>query len=98
MVPALKETDSEGLPTNAEAAALNHWEDEIEGVVSAAVGFKYIGRVTWNGHRELLYQLSEPDAAASALQRLISAGSTRPFAFRCERDDSWNHVAGYLAV
>ena len=95
---ALKEADSEGLPTNAETAALNHWEDEVESVLSAAVGFKYIGRVTWSGHRELLYYLAEPIAPTAALQKMIEARSTRQFTFRCQRDDSWGHVEGYLSA
>lgn len=94
----LRGADPDGLPTDSEAAALNHWEDEVERAIGAAVGFKYIGRVTWNGHRELLFQIAQPDAAVASLQRLIEAGTARPFAFRCQRDESWNHVSGYLAA
>lgn len=95
---ALKETDSEGLPTKVEAVALNGWEDRVEETISANTGFKYVGRVTWNGHRELLYQISDPGSAAPALQKLIENRDTRPFAFRCQRDELWEHVAGYLSA
>ena len=95
---ALTEADADGLPTNLEADALNSWEDRVEAVIASATNFKYAGRVTWNGHRELLYQLKQPEAAVSALQRLIDGGATRPFAFRCQRDDSWNHVSNYFAA
>ncbi len=95
---ALKEADKDGLPTKREAETLNSWGDQVEAAITSAANFKYVGRVTWNGRRELLYQIDQPQAAASALQRLIDGGTTRPFAFRCQRDDSWNHVSNYLAA
>ena len=87
---ALQEADEDGLPTREEADALNAWEEQAELAISSAVNSKYVGRVTWNGHRELLYHLKEPEAATSALQRLIDGRTTRPFAFRCQRDESWS--------
>lgn len=95
---SLKDADEEGLPTTVEADALNAWEDQVEQVISSAVNFKYVGRVTWNGHRELLYHLKEPEAAAAALQRLIDGRTSRPFAFRCQRDESWSQVSSYLSA
>jgi hypothetical protein len=94
---ALWEVDSEGLPTRQEADALNGWEDRVEEIVHDRTGFKFVGRVTWNGFRELLYQVSDPGSAAPALQVLIENGDTRPFAFRCQRDESWEQVAAYLS-
>lgn len=94
---ALTEPDANGLPTKAEAEALNSWEDEVEAAIASATNFKYVGRVSWNCYREILYQLEQPEEAASVLQRLIDHGTTRPFAFHCQRDDSWGHVANYLA-
>lgn len=93
---ALREADTDGLPTKREADALNSWEDRVEAAIALTANSKYVGRVTWNGYRELLYQLEQPEAAVSALQRLIDGGATRPFAFRCQRDDSWSHVGNYL--
>ena len=94
----LKDATKRGLPTELEANALNAWEDEVEAALRPVVAFKYVGRVTWNGHRELLFQLAEPKSAAATLQRMIDARTTRPFAFRCEHDESWTHVSAYLAT
>jgi hypothetical protein len=95
---ALKDADEHGLPTELEAATLNVWEDHIDTVLDSAVSFKYVGRVTWNGHRELLYQVTDSQAAARALQQSIDSRKIRPFAFRCEQDTSWSHVSAYLAA
>jgi hypothetical protein len=92
----LNAVDLEGFPNKQEAAELNAWEDMVEEKISASASFKYVGRVTWNGHRELLYYLDSPEAAVESLQSLIDQKTTRPFAFRCQRDDGWHQVRVYL--
>ncbi len=92
----LNTVDQEGLPTKRESIELNGWEDAVEGEVSANASFKYVGRVTWNGHRELLYYLDSPEPAVKSLQSLIDKKTTRAFAFRCQRDDAWHHVRMYF--
>jgi len=93
---ALGDTNIDGLPTTAESEALDLWEDQVGALVTQAAKLKYVGRVTWNGHRELLYQIDQPQTAATSLQALINGGVARPFAFRCEQDDSWSTVSAYL--
>jgi|SRR5579883_140857 hypothetical protein len=94
----MKECDPDGMPAGKEAEALDSWEDDVEAAITTAAEFKFVGRVTWNGHRELIYHLHEPAAAASSLQRLIDSGTTRPFAFRCERDECWSNAGQYLSA
>ena len=45
---------SGGLPTRSDAENLNTWEDAVEASLRSAGKFVFVGRVTWNGHRELL--------------------------------------------
>jgi len=49
--------------------------------------------VTWNGHRELLYYLSNEEATAAALKAL---SSKRAFAFTCDGDEKWAKVDYWL--
>jgi hypothetical protein len=85
-----------GLPSRQEADALNGWEAAVEREIGV-VPFVFVGRVTWNGNRELLYYLKEPESPVRRLQALIDSRSTRPFAFRCEKDEAWLKVAVYFA-
>lgn len=93
--PLVKPT-SDGLTTTQEAEELDKWEDALEKDVAAATHFVYVGHVTWKGHRELLYYIAKPDPVKRTLQSLIDHRTTRPFAFRCERDDTWSKVEVYF--
>lgn len=85
-----------GWPTPEDANDLNGWEDKVGEELSKETNLVFVGRVPWNGHRELLYYISHASSSAKRLQRLIDEGSTRPFTFRCERDDKWESVSIWL--
>lgn len=87
---------TEGLPTKPEAEDLNRFEDAIEERIASAASFVFVGRVTWSGHRELLYYVDRPEQVAACLQRIIDSRSTRPFAFRCEEDSEWSKISVYM--
>jgi Family of unknown function (DUF695) len=87
---------SNGLPTGSDADNLNGWEGTVETTLQSAGGFVFVGRVTWNGRRELLYYLKNQQPAIEALKALSDAHSTRPFAFTCERDEKWTKTDFWL--
>ena len=91
----LAHSDERGLPDREEATHLNLWEQIVEREI-APTPFVFAGRVTWNGNRELLYYVEEPQAAVGRLQALINSGRTRPFAFRSEMDQEWSKISVYL--
>ena len=80
---------NDGLPSGDDADNLNSWEDAVEAGLRSAGRFAYVGRVTWNGHRELLYYLATQQPAIDNLKTLAESHSTRPFAFTSERDEQW---------
>jgi hypothetical protein len=77
---------SEGLPTRGDADNLNKWEEIVEARLRSATDFVFVGRVTWNGHRELLYYVGKQQPTVEALKAL---SGTRQFAFTCDRDEKW---------
>jgi Family of unknown function (DUF695) len=80
----------DGLPTRTDAESLNTWEDAVDTSLRPIGKFVFVGRVTWNGNRELLYYVKDQQLAVEALKKLSEAHSTRPFAFRCNRDEKWD--------
>ncbi len=86
----------DGLTTSGEASDLNGWEDAIEAIIKGAGRFVYVGRATWNGHREILYYVDGQGIVTKKLNGVIATHSMRPFAFRCERDDKWENVSIYF--
>lgn len=87
---------SEGLPTRSDADSLNTWEDAVEERLRSAGTFVFVGRVTWNGHRELLYYVGNQQPTIETLKTISDVHSTRPFAFICERDDEWERIGAWL--
>jgi hypothetical protein len=85
-----------GLNSDNDASALNAWEDSLETAITAECRFVYIGRVTWNGSREVLYYVDKPETLERRLKEPGSALRTRAFAFRCERDDRWDRISVYF--
>ena len=92
----LLEATPQGLPTANEAEALNQWEDTIEKEISSRSKFFFVGRVTWKGHRELLYYVQKPKEVAEAIQNLIDRYAVRTCTFRYEQDKDWRNVSIYL--
>ena len=58
---------SEGLPTRSDADDLNTWEDAVEARLRPAGEFVFVGRVTWDSHRELLYYLNSQQPVMEAV-------------------------------
>ncbi len=79
----------DGLPTRSDADSLNAWEDAVEAQLRSGGRFAFVGRVTWNGHRELLYYLDTQQPTVEALKTLSESHSERPFSFTCARDEKW---------
>jgi Family of unknown function (DUF695) len=86
----------DGLPTPGDSTALSDWEAFVEKRINPACQFVFVGHVTWNGSREVLYYIDRVEPTATLLKRLRDDHLTRPFAFRCERDDAWNNVSVYF--
>jgi len=87
---------SDGLPTKSDADNLNRWEDAVESALRAAGKFAFVGRVTWNGHRELLYYLATQQPSIDNLKTLAESHSTRSFAFASEHDEKWTKADFWL--
>lgn len=92
----LKNPNKDGLTTAQEAEQLNEWEDSLEKQIAAECNLVYVGRVTWNGHRELLYYIDQPKPVHLRLKSLIDSHAMRPFTFLCERDEKWEKVSVYF--
>ncbi len=68
---------SEGLPTRSDTDSLNTWEHVVEERLRSAGKFVFVGRVTWNGHRELLYYVGNQQPTVETLLDLNADAKTR---------------------
>jgi len=84
---------SEGLPTRSDSDSLNAWEDAGEAQLRSGVRFVYVGRVTWNGHRELPVLPGQPATLRWRTQKPIWRALYMFVCFhlwtRWEADEDW---------
>jgi hypothetical protein len=92
----LKDPTTDGLTTNQEASELNDWEDLLERDYLRDCRFVYVGRVTWNGTRQLLFYLDRPDCAEPTLKKFAHDFPKRVFHFQCQPDEQWEKVSSYF--
>jgi len=57
----------------------------------------FVGRITWNSTRELIWRVFDPEVANEVLQRVINEKSyTREFDFKMEHDPVWKRAEWHL--
>jgi hypothetical protein len=80
-----------------ESQALDAWENELQDrIVTLDVKAIFVGRVTWNGQRELLYYVDKSEPVTEALEQTGDHGTARPFSFETKFDENWDEVGVYL--
>jgi hypothetical protein len=88
-----------GMPAREEVAALDAVGDEIHTAITGERNALFLARETWNGRRQLLFQVHDPDVADTSLQQLIARGTPqREWEFRMEHDAPWTLAEPFLAL
>ena len=77
-------------------SSLTAWEDLLIQTVESESQFFWVGRVTWNGFREVLFQIDQPERVSSSLTRLAGQANIRSFTFDIDFDDRWEKVGVYF--
>jgi hypothetical protein len=88
-IPLLSPNSKNGLCTNAEAAALNAYEDALAAAFATDCGAVQVARRTWNGARELLFYGRTADRLGEALAAAASSATGYKNAARKLNDPEW---------
>ena len=98
----LNEVNEEGLPSAKELAIIDGFEDRLdskikEGEEEEKPNALFLGRITWNGTRELIWRVYNPERTNNYLQKLINNNDhVRPFEYRIDKDDEWELTKWHL--
>ena len=92
----LEQPRSDGLSSPEEAAALHELEERIDDALGAACGAEQVGRLTWNGLRELFYYGRQEEGFQSALDEVMAASPKREVYWRTEEDPEWTLYNDFL--
>jgi hypothetical protein len=87
----LKQQDQNGLSTDSEAEELNNIEDQLESLTSG----RFVGRITFDGMREIYLYTKNAELAQSALDDFRKTGSYE-FESEIKDDPQWVIVGSYL--
>lgn len=88
------EANESGLVDGEEGDILNKFEDILDQKNKENPPTYFVGRITWNGIRTLLYYVIDPKATADLLDNIIETGQyPREFEFKIEKDQEWKGVS-----
>jgi hypothetical protein len=102
LVVELQDLADNGMPSTAEQKVSDEFGEVLE---AAFIGDPqhpnalFLARITWNGTRELVYRVYEPEPIDGYLRGLIDSNSSpRPFDYRMEHDPEWKRSEWHLNV
>lgn len=99
------DTIENGMPSPTESEILFHIGDQIESTVlsgkteNGSPNAVFLARSTWDAHRELLFQVHDPDVAHQALQQLLGFHKwEREWGYSMENDPTWGVAASVFQL
>ncbi len=94
---AAQDLDDQQLPTPDEQQTLDVFEGELAPIMKANGNALFLGRVTNDGWRELIYRIYDPEPVNEYLQGLIASKKhRRPFDFRIDPDEGWEKAQWHI--
>jgi hypothetical protein len=86
-----------GIPTKDEQQVLGKLGEELSTNLKANGNGLFVASGTWNGERQLLYRIRDPEVANRYLTDVVANPSpVRPIEYRMEKDEAWVFADKYL--
>ena len=97
----LEETGDNGMPSIKERELLDEYGEKldinIKGQDKEKPNALFLGRITWNKTRELIWRVHDPEAINNYLQKIIvDDSSPRSFDYRIDPDVDWKLAEWHL--
>jgi uncharacterized protein (TIGR01619 family) len=86
----------DGLATNAEATELGQIEDALVRSLEAHCSAIFVGRMTWNGVRDLFFYCKRTEPLEQALGAALEGAQPRRLLTRKQSDAEWKHYLDVL--
>jgi len=83
-----------GMPSHSEREIVDPFGEQLDNIIKGSDPTKpnalFLARLTWNGTRELIWRVYDPEVINTDLQLVIESGSApREFDYRMEEDEEW---------
>jgi len=93
----IMDKNDNGHPTDTDAEKLVKLEDEILGFLNQKHTVHFLGRVTRNGFRDLLYYIDTPRFEQTEVNSFCdNVMKERGINFGMEKDPKWTAVSGFI--
>ncbi len=97
IIVELEELASNGMPTMSEKSVVDEIGKHFDAHLKENGNALFLARITWNGTRQFLYRVYDPDVANAFLMDIVdNEREVRPFDFRMEQDEDWKLAEWYL--
>ena len=101
LIVDFQEIIDNGMPSEAERRLIDEFEIELDGHIKGTDPLKpnaiFLARITWNGTRQLIWRVYDPEPVNHLLQEIISTENhPRQFDFRIDPDREWELTEFYL--
>lgn len=90
-----------GMPSVEDRTLVEEFEEfldeEIKGENEVKPNALFLGRITWNGTRELIWRVFNPETTNELLKDFIEKKNyDRPFDYRIDADENWSLAKWHL--
>jgi hypothetical protein len=86
-----------GIPTPGEQKLATRIRDELEARLTVNGNARFLASITWNGTRQLLYRVRDPEAANAVLRGVVDdPAAPRAMEYRMNEDVAWEQADIYL--
>ncbi|MEQ8364202.1 MAG: DUF695 domain-containing protein [Cyclobacteriaceae bacterium] len=97
----LEDLIDNGMPSKNEREIIDLYEDRLDALIKGTDLEKpnalFLGRITWNKTRELIWRVYAPDIADIELKKIIKEDtSPRQFDYKMESDEKWSLTKWHL--
>lgn len=97
----LEDLVENGMPSPEEQEIVEEFGDSLDLIIKGEDTEKpnalFLARITWNGTRELIWRVFDPEIANDSLQQIIKEGNAiRQFDYKMEDDEEWNLTEWHL--
>ncbi|MFO0713636.1 MAG: DUF695 domain-containing protein [Sandaracinus sp.] len=87
---------SDGLTDNAEAEELGKIEEALVRALRSHCDAQFVGRMTWNGTRDLFFYAPRTDGMGTALGEALGPTPSRRVMSQVREDKEWRHYLDVL--
>ena len=97
IIVEMAEANAVGIPTPTEQEVLGALGEELRRKLQADGNAAFLASITWNGTRQLVFRVRDPERANAFLTPLVDDPSpVRQMEYRMEEDPAWALAAPHL--